>query len=246
MGPPNAYPRSMQPADVVPLQDVSPADWLVQTSTGRQGRVRDYLPEGYQAYLRLPLIDADGEGVPLRQWLGILRNVLARHTGTPDRCWFSLWEGWPVPQWWRESAPTFHLPHREHLLFAGGLEDLLVIASEFACAGVEYPDGSFVVDMRGVDGEGSGPGRMPERYPGNARLMPRAGDPALAARCREEGSCLEPSLWWPQDRAWVVAREVDSDAVYVAGSRALVEELLKEPRLAAGEVAVDDPITIED
>ena len=165
MRPPNAYRRSMQPADVVPLQDVSPADWLVQTSTGRQGRVRDYLPEGYQAYLRLPLIDADGEGAPLRQWLGILRNVLARHTGTPDRCWFSLWEGWPVPQWWRESAPTFHLPHREHLLFAGGLEDLLVIASEFACAGVEYPDGSFVVGMRGVEGEGSGPGRMPERYP---------------------------------------------------------------------------------
>jgi hypothetical protein len=44
----------------------------------------------------------------------------------------------------------------------------------------------------------------------------------------------------------VVAREVDSDAVYVAGARALAEELLKEPRLAAGEVALDDPITIEE
>lgn len=106
------------------------------------------------------------------------------------------------------GAPSFHLPHREHLLFAGGLEDLLVIAGEFACAGLEYPE--------------------------------------LAARCRQQGSCLEPSLWWPQDRAWVVASEVDSDAVYVAGSRALAEQLLGERRLAAGEDALDDPITIED
>src|SRR3954451_21729221 len=243
---PHAYRRSMQPSDVVPLQDVSRADWLVQASTGRQGRVRDYLPEGYQAYLRLPLVDADGEGVPLRQWLGRLRDVLARHTGTPDRCWFSLWEGFPVPQWWRESAPTFHLPHREHLLFAGRLEDLLVIAGEFACAGVEYADGSFVVDVRGVDEEGDGPGPLPERYPGDARLVPRAGDPEAAVGCREAGSCVEPSLWWPQDRAWVLAREVDSDAVYAAGSRALIEDLLTEPRLAAGEVVLDDLITIED
>jgi hypothetical protein len=145
---------------------------LSGAGSARQGCVRDYVPEGYQGYLRLPLDGADGEGLPLRQWLGSVRDVLARYTGTPDRCWFSLWDGWPLPQWWRESAPTFHLPHREHLLFAGGLDDLLVIAGEFACAGVEY----------------------------------------------RNGSCVEPSLWWPQDRAWV----------------------------AAGEVALDDPITIED
>jgi hypothetical protein len=236
----------MQPADVVPLQDVSPADWLVQASTGGQGYVRDHLPGGYQAYLRLPLVDTDGEGVPLQQWLPVLGDVLSRHTGAPDRCWFSLWEGWPVPQWWRESAPTFHLPHRGHLLFAGGLADLLVIAGEFACAGLEYPDGSFEVAVRGIDGHGGGAGWMPERFAGDAGLVPRAGDPELAARCREDGYCVEPSLWWPRDRAWVVAREVDSDAVYLAGSQALAEELLEEPLLAAGEVALSDPITIED
>lgn len=87
---------------------------------------------------------------------------------------------------------------------------------------------------------------MPERYPADAGSVPRAGDPELAARCREDGYCLEPSLWWPQDRAWVVAREVDSDAVYLAGSQPLAEELLEEPLPGAGEVALGDPITIED
>ena len=33
-------------------------------------------------------------------------------------------------------------------------------------------------------------------------------------------------LWWPEDRAWVAHWEVDSDAVYVAGSEELLADLL--------------------
>lgn len=40
-----------------------------------------------------------------------------------------------------------------------------------------------------------------------------------------------PNLWWPSDRAWFVATEIDFAWTYVGGSSALIEALLDEPRL---------------
>jgi hypothetical protein len=45
--------------------------------------------------------------------------VLAEHTGTPERCWFAVWEGFAgfAPEW--ESAPRFEVPGRRMLLLTG-------------------------------------------------------------------------------------------------------------------------------
>lgn len=42
-----------------------------------------------------------------------------------------------------------------------------------------------------------------------------------------------PNLWWPADRAWCVASEVDLCWSYVGGSVQLIEELLADPALEA-------------
>jgi hypothetical protein len=42
-----------------------------------------------------------------------------------------------------------------------------------------------------------------------------------------------PNLWWPADRAWCVATDVDLCWSYVGGSAALVNELLAYPALEA-------------
>jgi len=55
----------------------------------------------------------------------------------------------------------------------------------------------------------------------------------------------QPSLWWPEDRAWVVASEVDSDATYIAGSRALLHDLLRTDGFAVTEVGPNDQITVD-
>jgi hypothetical protein len=48
--------------------------------------------------------------------------VLARHTSTPQRCWFAVWEGFGgLASQWR-SAPRFELPHRSMLLLAGPVD----------------------------------------------------------------------------------------------------------------------------
>ncbi|WP_236052510.1 MULTISPECIES: hypothetical protein [Streptomyces] len=61
-----------------------------------------------------------------------LLPVLARHTGTPDRCWFGLWCGYG--RWDFGRFPTFETPGRDEVLLAGRLEDAVspVSLDEFA------------------------------------------------------------------------------------------------------------------
>jgi hypothetical protein len=40
-----------------------------------------------------------------------------------------------------------------------------------------------------------------------------------------------PNLWWPQDRAWFVATEVDHAWTYIGGSRELIGLLMADKRL---------------
>jgi hypothetical protein len=52
-----------------------------------------------------------------------------------------------------------------------------------------------------------------------------------------------PTLWWPDDRAWCVASEVDFHSTYVGGSRRLIDRLLRDERIEALEVAITDRVT---
>lgn len=47
-----------------------------------------------------------------------------------------------------------------------------------------------------------------------------------------------PNLWWPDDRAWCVASEIDFPYTYVGGSRRLIEEVLANPLLEALQSAL--------
>jgi hypothetical protein len=48
-----------------------------------------------------------------------------------------------------------------------------------------------------------------------------------------------PQMLWPEDRAWVMASEIDWDSTIVAGSRSLVDAVLADVRLEAFEVHED-------
>ncbi len=51
-----------------------------------------------------------------------------------------------------------------------------------------------------------------------------------------------PNLWWPEDHSWFVATEIDSQSTYVAGTRALIDHLTRDPRIEVQEVAVTDTV----
>jgi hypothetical protein len=42
-----------------------------------------------------------------------------------------------------------------------------------------------------------------------------------------------PSMWWPADRAWFVATEVDGFSTYAGGSQAAIAAVLASPELEA-------------
>lgn len=48
-----------------------------------------------------------------------------------------------------------------------------------------------------------------------------------------------PSLWWPPDRSWCVATEIDFRWTYVGGSRECIDRILSDDRLEALPAAVE-------
>jgi hypothetical protein len=42
-----------------------------------------------------------------------------------------------------------------------------------------------------------------------------------------------PNLWWPEDRAWFVATEIDFDSTFVGGDDRLIAALVTDKRLEA-------------
>jgi hypothetical protein len=56
---------------------------------------------------------------------------------------------------------------------------------------------------------------------------------------------LSPNLFWPQDHAWCVASEIDLYCTLVAGSEALAQTLVGDPRLEAWRVGPADPIAFD-
>jgi hypothetical protein len=114
-----------------------------------------------------------------------MADVLARHTSTPEHCWFCLWEGygsaWTTLNELALVAPRVVLEHRACLLFRG---------------------------------------------------------PVWAATSfREPPWFQSPTLWWPDDRAWCVASELDIYSTYVAGTKASIAALAAHSALEIIEVA---------
>src|ERR1700743_1294383 len=128
----------------------------------------------------LYLPDAEALAAITRQW-----------TGTPEQCWFCLWDGHdlagtvltppgqrgirrpaPVPAPVRDG-PRVHLPHRDYLLYAGPVE-------------------------------------------------------AVTAAAALSVWKVTPNLWWPADRSWCVATEIDLAWTYVGGPAGLIEAVLRD------------------
>jgi hypothetical protein len=132
-----------------------------------------------------------------------LIDVLGRHTSTPSRCWFCIWDGYG----WGDEAS---LAHRAGL--AGRLADPPIPAEVRAGPRVRLPWRDYYLYSGPLD--------------------------AALAFVDSEGQT--PNLFWPDDRAWCVASEIDLSSTYVAGSRRLAAELEEDHRIEAIAVEPTD------
>ncbi|MFJ6788077.1 hypothetical protein [Streptomyces angustmyceticus] len=205
------------------VDDVSSARWVEEGAGGFDSGVHALLPSGFETYVRLlhPHEPAEGrfEGwAEVAQRSGRRLHPLARFTevaGPEDE------------EPWQGSLP-------EHVLAA-------------LCAVLKT---ETTTPQQCLFGIWEGWGWLDDEGP-RVRLSGRAYalyegpvDAATALGDRSAGVFFPqaPNLWWPRDRAWCVATDVDLDSTYLGGSARLAERLAGDPRFEVFRVALHDRI----
>jgi hypothetical protein len=235
--------------------DVSPAAWLGPRLGGEFGAVTRTVPLGYPAYARICHPAQDGAG----RW--VTWTEVAAHTGRqahPTMQWHAL-VGSPDPLnlrgslWPGDNPARGHLP--PHVL--APLCDVLAdhtstAASCWFCLWDGYGwihGGPSVAVLR--SGEPGAPALSREQIDGPRVAHPGRNYLLFAGRLHAAVSlghgfdAQSPNLFWPQDRAWCVASEIDFDSTLVAGSHTLVNALLQAPELDSWPVAPHDSLAAD-
>lgn len=226
-------------------------DWIGR----RPVRVADFLPTGYAAYARIlhpaywhstptrwrdlarvrglevdaetSFAEASGiEPRDRRAWdeaapqvgslgalpLRVVGDVMASHTATPDRCVYLMWDGWGF---WGGGV--------SYTIGAGMTAEQERMVRERAVEKAEA-ERAMLAEVPLV----GRPGRNYYVFEG----------PLTAIGSSFQFAWYQsPSMWWPADRAWCVATEVDGDSTYIAGSRGCIDAILDASELEAIEVA---------
>ena len=150
--------------------------------------------------------------------MAALGAVLAPHTGTPDDCVFCFWAGSGV--WGSDNGETYygHLSDAENEALNAPVRERW--ARERA-AEADIPQLHL-------------PARDHDVF---------AGPLGRTARPFRFGMWEQsPSMWWPADRAWFVATEVDGFSTYVGASRAAIAAVLASPDLEGVAVTAQTPM----
>ncbi|MCF7547323.1 hypothetical protein [Pseudonocardia sp. WMMC193] len=247
------------------LPDVVAGLWIAEQLTRLDGTVGQHVPAVFEAYARVlhPPHTMTGEpgtwaqvcartdtiAHPLMQWPTISRthDVPAVGGGVTRR---SAWFGSP--------PEPGNLP-------AAALAALLDVLSEstgdqqcvFALwEGLGWVDGRGAwYQRRDADGtvieEGEPPSAFPLEVLDGPRLRLPGRDYLLFAGPLADATGLgdprgvwpqSPNLFWPQDRAWCVATEIDFDSTLIGGSQALIDSVLTHPGLEAWPVSPEDSL----
>jgi hypothetical protein len=76
------------------------------------------------------------------------------------------------------------------------------------------------------------------------RPMVLLGGPLRAAGRAFSRQAWPPSasLWWPDDRTWCVATDIDLQSTYVGGSAACIGAVLGDDRLESFAVSIDHTV----
>lgn len=156
--------------------------------------------------------DNPREGSLEEIYLHALVDVLSSHTATTDNCWFCLWDGYGGLK-----------PGSAAYLGPGAAKRAALEASQTERLQAEYADAPRVK----TDGREyilfSGHLNAADafiKYPDNQSL----------------------NIWWPDDRTWCVATEIDLRSTYVGGSAPCIDAVLNHPVLEAFPVNPGDRI----
>ncbi|MBY6540378.1 hypothetical protein HQ325_17015 [Rhodococcus sp. BP-349] len=204
------------------LADVSIGEWVREHIPRFDGTVAALVPDIYPTYLRLlhpawTNYDNSVDDNPVR-WTTIAERLGAVMHQTI--AWGSMIEtgvrsgrGTGRGDLWHHSPRAGELPTKE-------IESLAAVLAEHTTT----PDDCYFGFWEGLGMTGVPVNHPRMVLPSREHLLIHG---TVADAVRELHGFL-PSVWWPADRAWFVATDVDLTSTYVGGSTALANALYGE------------------
>jgi hypothetical protein len=232
--------------------DVAAADWVCERlSTPSDNVVTTIVPGGFAAYARiLHPVQTPGFGAALVRWSEV-----------------SKWGGVAMnPQiQWHEIAlplvrPIAETPWRSRGPAEGGLDGPdaeALIAHRARVTGTANTCCLCIWDGYGGGLPCAAPAspkpEPPRRRDQYASVIMPFGEYVLYQRPLLDATTFEiggrrpqtPNLWWPTDRSWCVASEIDLQWTYLGGAQSLIDEVLTEHRIESLPASPGDPIHVE-
>lgn len=229
-----------------PLDDVAEADWLVSALPDFHGRVIDLVTDTFPAYARifhrpdqgLPSGDRPSSWAEMAKDRGTVFHPAAQFTDLGREAYQPETERIPGPR-------------------LGTLDRItLPLLIERLNAHTATPEACWSALWVGY-------GKSPDRWrakpsfrlPGREYWLLSGALKDLIAlssefetagltddwrrMTRKMGIIHSPTIWWPQDRSWLVHSEIDYDSTIVGGTPALVHELVADPAIEALQVDGD-------
>jgi hypothetical protein len=211
--------------------DLSPAAWLADAvRAARPGTVGALVPAQFPAHARVlhPAVRYAGDDDVDVRW----DEVAARNRTTAHRLmqWPGVTGSWDFvgeedqPDVWNDTPAPGHLPAHVAVELAAVLT-----------AATATPDRCW---FGACDEHAAGPRLV---LPSCELLLVTGPITLAAANMAEEPQEQSPALWWPEDRAWVVATDPELMSTYVAGPVEVVDALLAT-RLEVHPARPSDPV----
>jgi hypothetical protein len=219
-----------------PAVDVQPAEWVVLGLRGFAESVLSLVPVGFSAYVRVfhpAYRQATKDGRPVVvpvSWSEIAAvNAKDAHPGMQLGALTDSYDSS------HPSQPGLF----DHAPDVGSLPDELVAPLATLLANhTTTPDRCWFAVWSGFGGLASEVRQAPEFSAPHREYHLLSGpvDALLVEPLRDQS----PNLWWPDDRAWCAATEIDLDSTYIGCDDACRDQLLALPKV---EAAAIDPAT---
>jgi len=220
--------------DLRTAPDATPAEWVVQGMRGFAASVLSVVPDGFEMYARIfhpAWREENGQDIAVRWHDVAARNGRVAHRGMQWQHLVGAYDGHTVrqPGLWDGDPMEGDLPDGIAAVLAAVLGEHTATPDRcwfgfwegWGCEEIqEIPAPMFEIPHR--------------------RMLLWTG-PVTAIATSLGGQSA--NLWWPGDRAWCVATEIDFMSTYVGGARACIEALVSHPDLEAAVVAPTDGIT---
>ena len=152
-----------------------------------------------------------------------MSELVAGHTGAGERCWFCVWEG----GWIRG-------PGSLNVALDASWDERAEIQRQWEAAWqLPFPREALTEPCVRL------PGRKYFLLEGPLDAVREIGA-WTHWQGRSRFTPESPNLWWPDDRTWCVATEIDLHSTHVGGSAALIDEIVGDARFESLEVHGSD------